>query len=258
LPTLKHLFLDSLPEDGAGMEALASLSQLESLHLDKLPLPAGSLAHIAGLTKLETLILEDSGIDDDNLAHIAGLTALKHLDLEGCDITDAGLEQIRELRKLERLSLEDCPITGSGFTNFANLSQLMFLSLEGVRLKIGLEHIGVLVHLAGLPNLKNLDLQDKDGVSDDGLRILAKSASLSRLEVGNTQVTAVAVRLLPNVRVKWQEPEERLPREHQEEARIAAIPKALSFRLQDNALVLLNAENDVEFARKTPADLFWG
>ncbi|MFT5128308.1 MAG: hypothetical protein ACI8W8_001918 [Rhodothermales bacterium] len=62
---------------------------------------------------------------------------------------------------------------------------------------------------------------------------------------------------MPKMRVEWKERKARIPREQQEEeTRIASIPKELAFRLANNALVLLNAENDAEFARETPADLF--
>jgi Leucine-rich repeat (LRR) protein len=251
LRKLGRLRLEDCPITGSGLANLAGLSELRSLNLEGMELETG-LAAIGTLTQLRELDLAKSTMSDDEFAHLASLTELEVLNLYGSELSDEVIPQLSALNKLKRLNLDGNLIGDPAMETIGGLNALEDLSLQGT----DVSDEGLL-HLAKLPKLEALDLEDVGGITDRGLAALAESASLRRLDVRNTQVTADGAAQLPNTRVEWKERQERVPQEQrEEEARIAAMPKTLSFRLAQDALLLLDAETDAEFARETPADLF--
>lgn len=85
-------------------------------------------------SRQDTVVLQmaNSDVNDATLQHLTGMTGLREVDLNDSMISDAGLATLATLTSLERLRLRATKITDAGFTE----------------------------HLAGLPNLMQLDLRE--------------------------------------------------------------------------------------------------
>jgi hypothetical protein len=149
------------------MRALAGLKQLKTVRLTGQRPYRPELKYLPELPELQDLNLYISGTTDGDLQHLRGCTKLRGLALHAVGITDDGLRFIKDLNRLETLEL-DTRITDEG-----------------------------LAHLAGLKNLKELDLSYTQ-VKGDGLGYLKECKHLSQLSLKYTPVTDAGLEQLQN------------------------------------------------------------
>src|SRR5262249_732547 len=128
---------------------------------------AVEVEEVAGLRRLGVLGLSHSGITDQGLKLLAGLKNLQVLHLGGNrKVTDAGGQGLRELRQLRALD--------PSFTALAHQAR---------------------AGPGGLARLESVAL-GKTGISDEGLKQVARLQHLRALDVRNTKVTDVGLQQL--------------------------------------------------------------
>lgn len=119
-----------------------------------------------------------------------GLLRLRHLNLRSCrHISDLGIGHIAGLtnntqgnKNLTNLCLQDCQkITDNALNNVAK--GLVDLEVLNLSFCCGITDLG-LAYLAGLKNLKEIDLRSCDNIGDDGISNLTDGcSSLTSLDV---------------------------------------------------------------------------
>ena len=153
------------------------------------------------LTQLSSLgELDVSGcnwVDDSSIGELAKIKTLRTLKLDDlARLTDAALVHLAQLPNLERLELgKNRMISGEGFDSFPSTTGLRFLELreldkltpDGLKnlprfsklekltidsVKLSNEH---LIAMKGMPNLKDLELDDTSQVDENVYRILRAS-----------------------------------------------------------------------------------
>jgi internalin A len=170
---LKHLaesrdlevvdFSDCAQVGDDGLQSLAQFKNLRRLWLSGTAAGDRGLAAIAGLTKLEYVGLPPQ-LTDAGLAHLANLTRLKSLRIFHPEVTDQGLSHLAKLTALEEFELSETnKISGSGLA-----------ALSGSALKI-------------------LNLDDLEGITDDGLQGVARIKSLRGLHLP-PQITVAGIK----------------------------------------------------------------
>jgi hypothetical protein len=83
--------------DGADLEHLTALLNLEILVLHCPKLSDANLRHLRQLRSLRHLVLYRTPITDDGLRHLENLTRLEYLRLVDTEVTDAGLRRIKSV-----------------------------------------------------------------------------------------------------------------------------------------------------------------
>jgi Leucine-rich repeat (LRR) protein len=183
------------------------------------------LKHLAGLKRLQNLKLYGTKVTDAGLKELAGLKRLLHLSLYKSEVTDAGLKHLARFKQLKTFNLSKTQVTakgiaelrkalpdlkiswtaGSGRADEAEDRAVKAIQEFGSRIArdekakdepiVGV-YLGStkvtdagLKHLAGLKQLRELDLSDTQ-VTDAGLKHLAGLKQLKELSLGRTQVTS--------------------------------------------------------------------
>jgi beta-lactamase regulating signal transducer with metallopeptidase domain/thiol-disulfide isomerase/thioredoxin len=172
-----------------GIVHLAGLKELRFLHLDGVVVANegfgvgdAGLAVLAKLPHLDFLSVSRSNVTDGGMGHLRGHPSIRFLYLGGTKVSDEGLKVIASLPRLEHLSLgaydEGANITDDGLTHLAGLTNLKSLNLSGTEVtNEGLKR------LQGLTGLEELNL-DETNVSADGLANLAPlGRSLKKLRI---------------------------------------------------------------------------
>jgi Leucine-rich repeat (LRR) protein len=171
LPNLAELELvDPLPEDFNSILALAHLRRL-ALTPGRWSLTEKQIEKVNKLQQLESLTLWIGCRTGAALGAIAEIKGLRELTISA---TRPGVTKLWALSRLEKLTLRlseavggapvDDPLLGIG-----DLSELKEITLRGTVTDAELKN------LAGLKNLKQLDLSNCQGFSDVGLAELVKS-----------------------------------------------------------------------------------
>jgi hypothetical protein len=172
---------------GKGLVAFSMSNRLHSLSLANCRrLSDEALINISHLDSLETLSLDGCRcLTDRSMVAIGSLFRLKKLDLSQCDlITDGGLENLENAEKLEELSLGWCrTLSDNGVRVLCaqpgRAQHLRILSLA----RIGISDDG-LKHLAKLKTLEELGLSGCSGIGSSCLgNVLAKLPQLFSLDV---------------------------------------------------------------------------
>jgi Leucine-rich repeat (LRR) protein len=237
LPQLQSLDIGFTQISDVGLEHLASLSRLEELDLGGNKISGVGLHVLKLLPKLRKLSFygiqrRNAGwcwapvVTDLELETIALLKGLEELNIGfgvalglprpsdlgpadseaecriagGTRLTDLGLAKLAPLEKLHRLDLSGSSVTAGGLKTLTAFRDLRRLSLWNVK---GIDDSAAST-LQSLANLTSLDLSNT-AVGDDTLRRLAKLPHLTRLYVGETNVTAEAMMAFkkqhPSIRV---------------------------------------------------------
>ena len=210
LTWITHLNLASTSQiQGEGFKHLSKLAKLRDLKLDEAKITDAGLVHLGKLKSLRRLSLYSCGkITDAGLKSLAGLKNLQHLDLSNVAAgtgamraigkltglthlsipltkpTDAGLAHLSRLAKLRELHLAATEITDAGLRHLAGLRALQLLSLRSNKITAkGLARL--------LPRLKKLQVLDISGtgMGDDGLAVVGRSSTLTRLHVSENPIT---------------------------------------------------------------------
>lgn len=172
----------------ADLRKISTLRSLEYLSVPSGATDAGLASVATNLTGLKGLFFASTRISNAGLRYLANLRSLETLTLTGPSVDDAGLVHLAKLPKLEYLSLGQ-NFTGRGFVHLRKVPSLRVIhcSKGGAIQDAGLEH------LAALPNLESLSLCGNEDITDAGMAFLARSRSLRRLDIRNTQVTETGV-----------------------------------------------------------------
>lgn len=173
-----------------GMIYVGKIHSLRKLDLHTTKVTAKGLDHLTELTELKDLQLP-SGITDNNLAILVKYPNLERLNIQQSPVTDAGLEHLRGLKSLKSLSLDTVRVSGDGYKILSELPALENLNVGCGR---SLDYPGIpmgdagAVHLAGLKNIKLLDIGDSN-VTDAGLAHLERLVSLESLNLTNDPIS---------------------------------------------------------------------
>lgn len=155
---------------------IARLTGLRRLGLASIRVSPRALASLATLPHIEQLSTP-IGLSDEGMAAISRMKSLRILRVAQDQLTDQGLRRLGELTNLESLDLfGNAKMTDAGLEALTNLRWLRHirLGMQGPFTNRGM------AHLAQIPNLRVLWL-DTHGITDNGLRELARSRSLERL-----------------------------------------------------------------------------
>jgi hypothetical protein len=191
--------------------------------------PGAGPAAFSGLHGLHTLRLYQTEVV--SLDGLTGLSQLKELgvntDVGVGHLTDEGTGALTTLTGLERLELPIADITDPTLARLAGLKQLRFLNLSYAS---GVSDTA-LAALAGLKGLEHLDLSTEGwrrqaSITDEGLRNLAGLTTLIVLKLGGHSITdAGLVHLRALKKLEWLDLGTRAtPRGAQE--LLAFLPKA--------------------------------
>ena len=128
------------------------------------------LALLAGLPKLDSLVIAGSAFTDRSIPRVCGLVKLTQLTLENTSLTSAGLKQLRDLPALKLLNVRrNSALADDGLAGLAD----RFPKLERLELLFNYFTDAALDKVAGLADLKVLDLRGCVKISDAGVRKLA-------------------------------------------------------------------------------------
>jgi serine/threonine protein kinase len=189
-PAVEELTLVKTGVTKEGMKAVAKLPAVARLRVD-VEDPSAWLPELAPLANLADLSLDahDSNeFTDRCFAHLKPFKKLTRLALTGRNVTDEWLAPISEIGTLVRLELVNSHISGAGLVHLKKLPNLKAVSLAESTVK----NEGMM-HLAECPALEELDLTDTV-VGDDGLLALSKRATLRKVVLLRSNVSAQGVR----------------------------------------------------------------
>ncbi|MBY0227833.1 MAG: hypothetical protein K2W96_00995 [Gemmataceae bacterium] len=154
--------------------------------------PGAVLPRLAGLPQLRELSMNDAhGLAAKDFVHLEKTTALVGLELNRAAVPDEGLASIGKLAKLERLLLRTCKAKSAAFKHLAGLKELRTLDLGSCA---GLDD-KALAHLEGLSKLETLLLPEAK-ITDAGLASIAKLSSLRTLDLGGIALGDAGVKKL--------------------------------------------------------------
>ena len=195
---------------GMGLEHLASMQKLEELSFKSSGITDDGLAQLPVLASLRNLDLSwNQGISDEVLQNLARVSNLERLNLNGCGgIRGPGLLHLEQLTQLETIELGYCEeLKGSGLAVFSKLPNVTRLDLyrtavmdedlEHVARAKQLEYLKIpehisdsgILHLVGLPNLKDLEFTKLPEVRGIGLASVAKAGKFRELDLKQTGVS---------------------------------------------------------------------
>jgi len=208
LQALRRLSLANTHVGDRELGHLVGLSGLRSLGLRGTPTGDAGMVHVGKITSLEVLALNE-GISDKGFAHLKDLKNLRWLSTGGPDITDAGLAHLAALNQIEYLSLRGAQMTDAGLIHFRNMGKLKTLVLYGTPVTDT-----EMVHLANLQSLRELSVGaiiTRDGkvtcslgVTDEGLKQIAKLKKLERLTLQGATVTDEGLQYLAELpELRW-------------------------------------------------------
>ena len=180
-------FADGSRLNAEAFELFAQQSDLESLRIiNYRELTDADVAALAGLTKLRTLALTNGGISDAAVRTIAeSFPDLINLNLSSNSrLTDAAARDIARLRYLETLELLFCDLGDFAMLHIAGLPRLRMLDIRA-NMTIG---NGGMRTLARLPALRSLRHRSS-AVTDDGMRSLAAAPAITDLFIQDFSIT---------------------------------------------------------------------
>lgn len=205
LVQLEELVVGANEIKGVGLNALRLLASLRTLSLSGVQMRNGArcwavvvgepeLETIGTLTRLETLNLGwglGSGAARPDLGRGVGGSGGSNCRVRdgGIKVTNSGLQKLTTLNRLQSLDLSGSEITSEGLATalpaWRELRRLNLWNVQGIDDTIAR-------HLEELEGLEMLDLS-RTALTDEGLMELANNASLHRLYVSRTNVTAAGV-----------------------------------------------------------------
>lgn len=159
----------------AGLQSLQKLERLEELNLKGAQIV--SLERLATLNNLRSLDVSVTPLADDGIAAIGKLTQLRRLNLQGTAVSAVGVRHLAGLTNLEHLNLSTKgPSSEDAAQSILRSVRTATQELSGVdSLPEGSQN-GLIVavlekHLAGLKNLKNVELTSNTYSRTERLRL---------------------------------------------------------------------------------------
>ncbi len=175
---------------------LQALPGLERLNVIMLGASDQDLFAFAQCAATNNLSLSGHSISDDAVCRLCDLPRLQTLELEGRGIRLKFATGQKLPSSLKTLELRSTSIDNASLTAIAGLPQLKRIKItSGGVTDAGMET------LAGLSALRQLSLADLQQLTDEGLKTLARSASLIEVHIascGTTPTGLVHLNELPN------------------------------------------------------------
>jgi serine/threonine protein kinase len=185
LKDLRILTLQQLDLGDQNLAWLAKLKNLEYLDVTDCVVKGPLVEHLTELSNLKTLYLTNQTLGSET-SKFARLANLQVLFLDGTDLNDTGAKAIGTLSGLRFLNVAETKLTIEGVRSLTSLSTLEALLLRGLPIQGAIEQINA------LPNLEILDASNTD-LENKGLELLSQHKTLSRLGIGNTDITQAAI-----------------------------------------------------------------
>lgn len=210
LPQIGRPFGLDLSGSGFSDQALvdaAKFTHLARLNLTQTAVSDTGMERLAGCTNLTHLSLRGTRVSDFGIKYLAALTNLTYLDLRGTKVTGPGLAHLSSLNCLVHIDLRDTLLSGQGMTHLAALPALTELDLNPTQVSDDVvAALGATEKLYLLyPVLRRRPGRDADidalwlahsPISDAAVERIAALPSLSRLDLGGTQVTDLGMQPL--------------------------------------------------------------
>ncbi|ORZ24500.1 hypothetical protein BCR42DRAFT_403073 [Absidia repens] len=128
-------------------------------------------------------------VTDVGAQHIAKMTQLQYLSLSGTKVTDEGVAQLKGLQELEKLYLDKTNVTDAGLSQIKGLRLLNTLSLGRTKISNeGLQAMGNVEETNYALQLRTLNLQNCENVSDLGVKALASKKGYNIIYTVNEQL----------------------------------------------------------------------
>jgi protocatechuate 3,4-dioxygenase beta subunit len=181
-------FWDAGRVTDAGVEHLASLTNLREFNFSNGQLGDGSLAVFGRLSGLRGLNLQGNTFSDDGLKQLAGLKQLRSLwiGMNRARLTDAGVRHLAGLTTLEQLDLQRAEVTDAGVAALKDLKQLRTLYLSGPASGSRLTDASV-EHLLGMTRLQDLGLTNTR-LTEQGVQRLLTLPDLKELQLSSSAI----------------------------------------------------------------------
>lgn len=166
---------------------LAHLPRLRFLGLTERSVNDAGLQRVGELKQLEVLLYWDApGVTDDGAVQFHDMPRLRYLGMSSSEIGDRGLAAFAKLPGLEGLTLQGNNITDAGLAALAGHPRLKSLWVGGQHDRPSrITNAGV-QHLAQIPTLETLDLQNTQ-VTVEGLKPLQDLPALKQLYLSGSQ-----------------------------------------------------------------------
>ncbi len=182
LQNLKQLELTRCGLTENGFRAIGNLPSLKSISIESTNMNNRMLDLVCNARTLTQFVMTSNSIDDNGLAALGKLETLEYLEMGHTAITGTGLTSAMKgggLKKLLYLGLYSCPISNNGAKAISSIKSLERLNFGS----IGMTDDGLKFVLAGMKNLKFLNLSKCVGINGSGLMPLQGSKSMEDLRI---------------------------------------------------------------------------
>lgn len=208
--------MDTVDDEGA--KHLAKLKNLESISAN-LDVSDEGVAYLASMPNLEQLMLSGEKITDASLPAIAKMPKLKTLWFQHCKVTDEGMAKLAGHPTLEYVLFDVVGITTKSLDTLATWPKLNNVILYVRRgndpnpdwsklaklTRVEMLDVGGddftsndAKYIAGLTQLKRLDIKSREPLDDEGFAHIARLSNLESLHFWTTEVTDKGMQALAN------------------------------------------------------------
>jgi internalin A len=213
---LRLRLMDTVDDECA--KHLAKLKNLQSIS-SNLDVSDEGVAYLASMPNLEELMLSDEKVTDASLPAIAKMPKLKTLWFQHCKVTDEGIAKLAGHPTLEYVLFYVDGITTKSLATFVTWPKLNNLNFEVRRendpdpdwsklaefTQVDMLDVGGTAftpkdvkYIAGLTQLKRLDIQPQVPLNDEAVAHIAGLANLESLHLHSTVVTDQGMQALAN------------------------------------------------------------
>ncbi|HUS07472.1 MAG TPA: hypothetical protein VMZ52_14290 [Bryobacteraceae bacterium] len=202
LKSLTELDLSETRITDIGFQALKSLTNVSRINLYySEQIGDGALAAMKGWKQLRSVNLRGTKVTDAGLVHLAGLP-IETLDVGYSLFTDNGFDALVNLPKLKYLAAGGNKITDTGLNSLRLLTSLTELDVSGSqRTDSGLWAATItdrsIETIDSLQSIQALNLKGAK-FTDAGLNRLTRLKQLKRLDLGETNLSAIGLASLKN------------------------------------------------------------
>lgn len=199
VPAGKEVQLTIAPGQIAQLPALRRLgpNDIQALNMNRCAIQDADLSHIAHLTGLFVLSIDDTPIGPEGYRMLRRLTSLRDVSIIDTELGETGREFIGRQQYLTGIDADRADLTDAWLIDLPPLENLTFLSLDDTP---GITDEGIR-HIAKHQNLEHLFLS-YTGLTDASMKSLQSLKSLKRAWFEGTKITDASMagfRLMPGI-----------------------------------------------------------